>query len=235
MKTFVKALRITIAVFCFILALVFLLAFIGLSDIKILSAVLCILFAFLGVFFIKKSRLKAKPTETPNKEEYKPEKRIKKTSPLLISIFSVLIVVGMLGWLISFISDNSTNNSTGKIGEYIVTIKDYKILSPNGDDKQYLLITYEYTNNSKEAASFSGLFNDVLFQNGIEIQTPIVFFDSEDQYNSDNCSKKIAPGKSLNIDRLYELSDAETDVDVEIQRWLSDKKLEYTISLQKAE
>lgn len=164
-------------------------------------------------------------------------------------LISVLVVVGIFVILMfagggdesEQTSDTSDTNNTivaeknspeaGKIGDYIVTIKESKIVE-NGE-KNILVVTYSFTNNSDDSQAFTYAITDKLFQNGVELGTVYSSWGMEDEYNFDNKSKEIKPGITLDVQCAYELNDLTTDVEVEITEWISfdDKKLTYMIQL----
>ena len=58
------------------------------------------------------------------------------------------------------------------------------------------------------------------FQNGVGLNKAYVLADSAN-YNSDNQSKKIQKGSSLDVEVAYKLNDNSTDVTVEISQLFS--------------
>lgn len=124
-----------------------------------------------------------------------------------------------------------TTPEAGKIGDFNVTIKDSKVVQ-NGD-KNILIVTYTFVNNSDDSKAFMYAITDKLFQNGIELGAVYGSWGIEDDYNFDNNSKEIKPGVSLDVQEAYELNDTTTDVEVEISEWISfnDNKITYTIKI----
>ncbi|MHB1152062.1 MAG: DUF5067 domain-containing protein [Eubacteriales bacterium] len=87
------------------------------------------------------------------------------------------------------------------------------------EDSPAIVVTYEYTNNGKDAKSFMFSVKDTVFQSGIECSTTYAAYD-DDTFSSDNQSKDIKPGATLTVDCLYKLNDETSNVDVEIAKIL---------------
>lgn len=125
----------------------------------------------------------------------------KKKHGCLTAFLIALGIFVALGVLISIIAslagnDGQTNGATsapdsvqaqtvtpeaGKIGDYNVTIKDSKVVQ-NGDEN-ILIVTYTFTNNSKESESFLYAISDKLFQNGVELGDVYTSWGIEDEYD----------------------------------------------------
>ncbi len=105
------------------------------------------------------------------------------------------------------------------VGEYSVDIKSAR-LSENYEGKAVVVITYGFTNNSDEAASFGIAFEDKVYQNGVGLEKAYILKDG-DPYDDSNQNKDIKPGASLELEIPYILNDTETDVEVEVKEWIS--------------
>ena len=112
---------------------------------------------------------------------------------------------------------DSDNNAS--ISDYLLEIKSCR-LAKDYEKAPVIIITYSFTNNGEDAASFNLTFNDEAFQNGVGLNKAYVLADSAN-YNSDNQSKKIQKGSSLDVEVAYKLNDNSTDVTVEISQLFS--------------
>lgn len=112
---------------------------------------------------------------------------------------------------------DSDNNAS--ISDYLLEIKSCR-LTKDYEKAPVIIITYSFTNNGEDAASFNLTFNDEAFQNGVGLNKAYVLADSAN-YNSDNQSKKIQKGSSLDVEVAYKLNDNSTDVTVEISQLFS--------------
>ena len=97
------------------------------------------------------------------------------------------------------------------IGAFNVKYKNSTVYTKS-NGKKILIVTYSFTNNSSENASFAWNIDDNAFQNGIELERGFVY--GYDGYDSGSSSRNIQPGKSMDIQEAYELRD---DSKVEIQ------------------
>lgn len=119
----------------------------------------------------------------------------------------------------------------GKIGNYIVTIKD-SFVTTDYEGSPVLVVTYSFTNNDANATSFSFAISDKLFQNGIELGDVYSSYGI-DGYNSENSLKDIQQGVTLDVQSAYKLNDTTTDVEVQLSKLISfsDETLKYIITL----
>lgn len=103
----------------------------------------------------------------------------------------------------------------GNIGDYHIKIvsaqkgKDYQ-------DKDVLIVTYEWTNNSDEEQMFSTAFGTTAYQDGVECSSAF----SVDGVDAQKSLSKIKPGASLEVKDAYVLNDTTTDVQVEVGPWV---------------
>ncbi len=120
-----------------------------------------------------------------------------------------------------------------KLGDYAVEIQSCR-LAKDYDGKDVVIIKYKFTNNSDKAASFMYAFEDNVFQDGIGLNEAIILADSA-KYSSDNQTKDIKPGSSLEVECAYELNDTKTDVEVEVKELISfdEKTISKTFKIAK--
>lgn len=118
--------------------------------------------------------------------------------------------------------------AAGTIGDYSCTVKSAKVCK-NWEGKDAVKITYEFTNNSDEAASFDIALSDYLYQDGIGLESSFISSDDDDW----GIDVKIKPGTTKEVSKVYLLRDKKTPIDVEISEFISfsDDKLNYTIKL----
>ena len=165
----------------------------------------------------------------------------------------VIVAVFFVFWLIgTFSGDGSTDtptnpastaapanntqaaevNSDNNIGNYKVDLKDSRVTSdPSGNN--ILIVTYTFTNNSEEAQAFSYAVTDTAFQNGVELGMVLTSYGI-DGLSFDEKLKEIKPGVSLDVQCAYELNDDTTDVQIELQPFVSfsdEADVTFTITL----
>ena len=77
-----------------------------------------------------------------------------------------------------------------------------------------------FINNVKNAISFTGAFDEEVYQNGVGLNRSWVVDDSAN-YDEGNQTKEIKTGASLDVEVAYELNDTATDIEVEVKQFLS--------------
>lgn len=113
---------------------------------------------------------------------------------------------------------------TGKLESSEVTIESAR-LSKDVDDKQVVILTYKFTNNSDESASFFSAVDDTTFQKGVELERGVVV---DDDYK-DGSMKEVKKGASIELDESYILTDEKSPVEIELTEFMGDKKITATI------
>jgi len=122
--------------------------------------------------------------------------------------------------------DTSNQIGSGTIDDYFVSIKEFKVIEKYDGDPA-VIITYEWTNNSDDEASFSFSFDDKVYQNGIECEFAIII--DNDAYDGSNSIKDIKPGSTLEVQEVYSLNDATTPIDIEVTELITFDKTPSTV------
>lgn len=125
---------------------------------------------------------------------------------------------------------NESSILTGDtIGDYGCVVKEAKLCT-DYDGKDAVLITYEFTNNSSEAASFDIALYDTVYQDGIGLETAFLADEETDSFDV-----QIKPGATKDVKKAYLLRDTTTDLEVEISESFSftDDKLVSTVKIAK--
>ncbi|WP_130838142.1 DUF5067 domain-containing protein [Lachnoclostridium sp. Marseille-P6806] len=106
----------------------------------------------------------------------------------------------------------------------------------DSDGNDAIAIYYQYTNNSKEAASFEWSMFYSVFQNGEELEYAPLFV-SEDSYDilGEDNSLDIDPGRTKEVILTYALNDLTTPVEVRFEALIGDEKDSHTIDLSTVE
>lgn len=121
------------------------------------------------------------------------------------------------------VSSNETASKpeklTGALGEFIIDIKGCR-LAKDIENKDIVIINYAFTNNSENPASFTFAINDKVFQDGIGLNKCYTAAKSA-EYSSENQSKSIKKGASLDVEVAYTLNDSVTPVEVECTELIS--------------
>lgn len=125
---------------------------------------------------------------------------------------------------------NTTENKSS-LGDYEVEIKDFRLIY-NYDDKPVAIVTFSYTNNSDTAQSFLWAFETHAYQNGIEAESTS-YFDDDDYDDTNNQSKEIKSGATIEVKKAYLLNDTTTPLEVEVGKSFSfdDTKITKTLDI----
>lgn len=118
------------------------------------------------------------------------------------------------------------------LGDFAVDIKSAR-MAEDYEGKPVIIITYGFTNNGDEEAAMYTSLTDKVYQDGVECEQAFVLDDSAN-YNSDNQTKSIKKGVSLDVDIAYKLNNTESPVEVEVTEWISfsDKKITKTFEIK---
>ena len=105
-------------------------------------------------------------------------------------------------------------------------------LAQDWQGKPVVIVKYSFTNNKEEPQSFMLAFDDAVFQNGIGLNSSYMLDDSAN-YSSDNQTKQIQKGATLEVEVAYELNDTTTDINVELSALFSfnNNKITKTFSI----
>lgn len=119
-------------------------------------------------------------------------------------------------------TDTATNNDT--------TLKYLKHeVITDSNDREVLVVYFDFANNSEDNTAFAYNYDVTCFQNGKELDYPLVSFDI-DEYN--NIARELQTGTNITVARIYILED-KSNVDLEVTPLGDDKKLiKLTLELQ---
>ena len=126
----------------------------------------------------------------------------------------------------------STQSNDSNLASYKVDILSCR-LAKDYSGKDVVIVKYKFTNNDEKPTSFMLAFDDNVYQNGVGLNGAYILADSAD-YSSDNQTKEIKKGASLEVEAAYELNDTATDIEVEASELfsLSDKVVKKTFSIK---
>lgn len=131
-------------------------------------------------------------------------------------------------------SAKTTVADDSEIGDYSIEILESR-LAKDFEGEDVVIIKYKFTNVANdEPASFMFAFDAAAFQDGVGLNECIFVDDSAD-YSSDNQTKEIKKGSSIEVEVAYELNDTTTDVEVEVQELFSFEERTITKTFKIAE
>lgn len=119
-------------------------------------------------------------------------------------------------------ADTATNNDT--------TLKYLKHeVITDSNDREVVVVYFDFSNNSEDNTAFAYNYDVTCFQNGKELDYPLISFDI-DEYN--NIARELQTGANITVARIYILED-KSNVDLEVTPLGGNKKLmKLTLELQ---
>lgn len=146
-----------------------------------------------------------------------------------IRIFSLLFAVLILLNLTACGKEDPKDPNHLKIGSYELVYKSAKIVV-DYDGNDALVVTMDYTNNSKEATSYLWSFFETATQDGNELETATIFL-SEDSFDTitDSQFTDVAPGETLEIQTAYVLPNTTGEVHLAFEDVFSSENGEFVI------
>lgn len=126
----------------------------------------------------------------------------------------------------------STQSSDSNLANYKVEIMSCR-LAKDYSGKDVVIVKYKFTNNNEKPTSFMVAFDDNVYQNGVGLNNAYIL-DDDANYSSDNQTKEIKKGATLEVEAAYELNDTTTDIEVEVSQLfsMSDKVIKKTFSIK---
>lgn len=159
----------------------------------------------------------------------------------LIAVLSTILIFGMFALGsgdsspenqgVGSVQKTQTTGKSSNLGNYSVEIKSCR-LAEDYLGKPIVIVKYAFTNNDEDPTAFYLTFDDSVYQNGVGLSECYIADDSAN-YSSDNQTKEIKKGATIEVEVAYELNDTTTDIEVEVSRLfsLSDKKIVKTFKI----
>lgn len=159
------------------------------------------------------------------------------------SYFAIVSFVLFLIVAFSNGSGYSSNNNSSTVKQPSTTQQDADIaryddtklkylkheVITDSNDREVLVVYFDFANNSEDNTAFAYNYDVTCFQNGKELDYPLVSFDI-DEYN--NIARELQTGTNITVARIYILED-KSNVDLEVTPLGDDKKLiKLTLELQ---
>ncbi len=107
-----------------------------------------------------------------------------------------------------------------RLGKYSVVIDSCR-LAKDYEGKDVVIVKFIFKNISNSTAtSFAGAMEEAVYQNGVGLNEAY-FLDDDANYSSDNQTKEIKKGASIEVEVAYVLEDTTSPIEVEVSEWLS--------------
>lgn len=105
----------------------------------------------------------------------------------------------------------------GTLGRYGVRITGHR-LAKDYENKDVLILQYDFTNNGTETACAGWDIYIKAFQDGIQIDTAFLM---DDDYLGDNANKEIKPGVTISCEAAFTLANLLSPVEIEVTELIS--------------
>lgn len=104
----------------------------------------------------------------------------------------------------------------------------HEVITDN-NGREVVVVYFDFSNNSEDNTAFAYNYDVTCFQNGKELDYPLISFDI-DEYN--NIARELQTGANITVARIYILED-KSNVDLEVTPLGGNKKLmKLTLELQ---
>ena len=125
--------------------------------------------------------------------------------------------------------DKAKDSNLIKLGDYELLYKGACIME-DSDGNDAIVLSLDFTNNSKENASYLWSVDETLMQNGTELEVATVYTD----YNTfttviENQFEEIAPGATLEVQTAFVLNNASDEIEATFEELLGSKSGTITI------
>ena len=122
-----------------------------------------------------------------------------------------------------------TESNQIKLEDYELLYKDACIMT-DSDGNDAVVLTLDFTNNSKESASYIWSINETLVQNGEELEVAAVITDYASFTTAvDKQFEDVAPGETLEVQTAYVLKNAAAPIKVTFEQLFGKKNGTITI------
>lgn len=118
------------------------------------------------------------------------------------------------------VSTTQQDTDTARYDDTTLKYLKHEIIT-DSNNREVVVVYFDFANNSKDNEAFVYNYNVTCFQNGKELDYPLVSFDV-DEYN--NTARELQTGTNITVAKIYILED-KSDVNLEVTPWGSNKKL----------
>ena len=117
------------------------------------------------------------------------------------------------------------------VGEFELLYKGASIMK-DYEGKDALVLTLDFTNNSKETVDYFWAIYETAMHNGTELEMAIVYLNVETLESVDDSQyQDVAPGTTAEVQTAFELADTTGEVEVTFEEMDGDKNDSITIDL----
>ena len=126
-------------------------------------------------------------------------------------------------------NNNNTHINSGTLGKYEVAIKNAS-LTKDYEGNPAMIVTFSFKNNSDRAQSYAISIYDIAYQDDVQLDMGIA---AQDNSTYEDAFKSILPGITLDVKRIYRLSNTSSPIQVEASEFasLSNEKITRTFEM----
>ena len=152
---------------------------------------------------------------------------MKQTKTKLLCL--LLAALMLLSSLTACGKDKEKDSNLIQLGDYELLYKGACIME-DSDGNDAIVLSLDFTNNSKENASYLWSVDETLMQNGTELEVATVYTD----YNTfttviENQFEEVAPGATLEVQTAFVLNNASGEIEATFEELLGSKSGTITI------
>ena len=141
----------------------------------------------------------------------------------------LLAALMLLSSLTACGKDKEKDSNLIQLGDYELLYKGACIME-DSDGNDAIVLSLDFTNNSKENASYLWSVDETLMQNGTELEVATVYTD----YNTfttviENQFEEVAPGATLEVQTAFVLNNASDEIEATFEELLGSKSGTITI------
>ena len=152
---------------------------------------------------------------------------MKQTKTKLLCL--LLTALMLLSSLTACGKDKAKDSNLIKLGDYELLYKGACIME-DSDGNDAIVLSLDFTNNSKENASYLWSVDETLMQNGTELGVATVYTDY-DTFTTviENQFEEVAPGATLEVQTAFVLNNASGEIEATFEELLGSKSGTITI------
>ena len=148
-----------------------------------------------------------------------------KTKTLCLLLAALMLLSG----LTACGKDKEKDSNLIQLGDYELLYKGACIME-DSDGNDAIVLSLDFTNNSKENASYLWSVDETLMQNGTELEVAAVYTDY-DTFTTviENQFEEVAPGATLEVQTAFVLNNASGEIEATFEELLGSKSGTITI------
>lgn len=132
-------------------------------------------------------------------------------------------------------ADTPEDSNLIKLGDHVLRYKSACIMKDT-DEKEAVVLTLDFTNNSEEKASYHWRIDETASQDGTDLEGASVVLDYKELQSVMNTKlAEVDPGKTLEVKTAFVLKDTKNPVNVQFEQMYGDKNGQIKIDVTKLE